>query len=62
MIDNRNTYAGCGACEICGEIDPCAVCNGTALEAKKHNGLLKEVNQMLMSVMINHPYFDCSRS
>ena len=58
MNNKEFTYAGLGACEICGEVDPCVTCEGTGLIAQTHNGLLKEVNQMLMKVMINHPYFE----
>ena len=58
MSNRKAAYAGCGACEICGEIDPCATCEGTGLIAQNYNGLLKEINQMLMKVMINHPYFE----
>jgi hypothetical protein len=58
MNNKELTYAGCGACEICGEVDPCADCSGEGLTANLHNGLLKEVNQMLMKIMINHPYFE----
>jgi len=28
MTDCNVTYAGCGVCETCGEIDPCATCVG----------------------------------
>jgi hypothetical protein len=53
MTDKPTTYAGRGTCEICGEADPCAACGGS-----NDNGLLKEVNQMLINIMINHPYFE----
>lgn len=58
MTDREATCTGYGACETCGEIDPCATCEGTDLITQNYNGLLKEVNQMLIKVMINHPYFE----
>ena len=61
MTNRKAVYAGCGACEVCGEIDPCVACEGTGLVSQNYNGLLKEVNQVLMSIMINHPYFEAKR-
>jgi hypothetical protein len=29
MTEKGTIYAGCGACEICGETDPCSVCDGS---------------------------------
>ena len=33
MTDKIPTYGGCGACEICGEIDPCITCSGITAES-----------------------------
>jgi recombinational DNA repair protein RecR len=30
----NTVYPSCGACEICGEVDPCNICSGNVKEAK----------------------------
>jgi len=61
MTNREAVSAGCGACEVCGEIDPCVACDGTGLVSHNYNGLLKEVNQMLINIMIDHPYFQAKK-
>ena len=51
-MDNRGVAtAGCGACELCGEVDPCANCSGVNLNAELHNGLLAKASRMLAETM-----------
>lgn len=60
----EEVYPGCGACEICGEIDLCATCNGSFIRqlssaeevpldaAKKHDKTLESWKNKIQKVFL----------
>jgi len=47
---NDNIYPGHGACELCGEIDPCVPCAGAWMRPDESN-LLAEAQERLNNLL-----------